>query len=477
MKKDNRALGMVMVSVLMLNTISIQASDIQIDETDIVSPVQEKAVYSLKYDVAVNDNTLMQELSTFENDIVEMKFNNYDIGEQTVTIGYNGVMKDINSVLESVYTELYSIYEFYQKDSRLPNPTSEVNKSALKLNDVTVLTSKTIESSDYKLATVIENKTVRETEEKANVKPLRTSTSVFDAHHKYNYGYYYTGWANAIEHYTNGNLDRICKVYGQEVMPDDYIRPHEGDGHERFAEGYQWQPDIIQVGFDNNYSSGKNRVKLYYEYLSSSNQLANLQVTGNEGLEVSIVFYNYPNADISSQKGTAYVEQYQMNDGVVWSSNQPTAYLDTGFNLGSASGVNKDLVTYCIGVEDASKLDTGVFYYWSIPWTSGVNRGDNRYINDGRFVVNCNRTYESSSIYSIVGSWVDGAAGQVTWKRFEEEHEGTVIPKIRKATGTEVQQNWYNGYNNETLNYSAWYLAETHTEWEYRSSIHVEMVK
>lgn len=78
MKKNNRALGMVMISMLILNTISVQASDIQTDETDIVSPVQEKAVYSLKYDVAVNDNTLIQELSTFKNDIVEMKFN-YDI--------------------------------------------------------------------------------------------------------------------------------------------------------------------------------------------------------------------------------------------------------------------------------------------------------------------------------------------------------------------------------------------------------------
>ena len=39
-----------------------------------------------------------------------------------------------------------------------------------------------------------------------------------------------------------------------------------------------------------------------------------------------------------------------------------------------------------------------------------------------------------------------GAAGQITWKRFEKEHEVTVVP-------------------------------ETHTEWEYRSSIHVEMLK
>lgn len=476
MKTNGKILCIVLGTLLSMNTISIQASDSRMDDTEIVAPIQEKTVYSLEYDVTVKNQTLMKELSTFKDDIVELKFN-YDIGGQTITIGYNGILNDTDSILESVYAELYSVYDLYQEDTRLPSPTTAVNEAALKLKEVAVLTDKTIESADYILATKIENKTTSKAEKRATVEPRGTSPSVFDAHHEFNYGYYYTGWANAIEHYTNGELDRICKVYGQEVMPDDYVRPHEGDGHERFAEGYQWQPDIIQVGFDNNYSSGKNRVKLYYEYLSASDQLDNLQVTGNEGLEVSIVFYNYPDATDASQKGTTYVEQYQMDENVIWSSNQPTAYLDTGFNLGSSTGVNKDLVTYCIGVEDASQLDTGVFYYWSIPWTSGVNRGDNRYINDGRFVVNCNRTYESSSIYSIVGSWVDGAAGQVTWERFEEEHEGTVVPKIRKATGTEQQQNWYNGYNNQTLNYSAWYLAETHTEWEYRSSIHVEMLK
>ena len=460
---------MILGLIVIMNAIRIQASDIRTDDMGIL---KEKTVYSLKYDIPASNTELMQELSTLENNIVEMKFN-YDIGGQTITIGYNGILESPDSILESVYTELYSIYNLYREDSRLPSPEAEVNRNALKLRDVTVLTDKMIESTDYELAIAIENSTVHNVDAEEKSQVYKVSTNVFNAHHEYNYGYHYNGWSNAIEHYKNEKLDRICKVYGQEVMPDDYIRPHEGDGHERFSEGYQWQPDIIQVGFDNNYSSGKNRVKLYYEYLSTSNQIDNLQVTGKEGLEVSVVFYNYPNANISSEKGTTYVEQYQMNDGVVWSSNQPTAYLDTGFNLGSASGDNKDLVTYCIGVENASQLDTGTFYYWSIAWTSGVNRGDNRYINDGRFVVNCNRTYESSSIYSIVGSLVDGAAGQVTWKRFEEEHEGTVIPKIRKDSG----QNWYNGYNNENLNYSAWYLAQTHTEWEYRSSIHVEMVK
>lgn len=470
MKKINFVLVGLVIGT---NIFAIKASD----AVDIIVPsIHEKTVYSLSYDAVVYDDTLIRELSTLKNDTVEMRFS-YEIEGQTITIGYNGIFEDINSLIENVYNELCSIYELYRTDSRLPTPKSEVDMEILKLKNVTVLTSRTIESSDYKLATVIENENLKNSEESIDIEPLRTSEDNFNAHHEYNYGYYYTDWGYAIEHYTNDELDRICKVYGQEAMPDDYIRPHDGDGHERFAEGYQWQPDIIQVGFDNNYSSGKNRVKLYYEYLSSSDQLDNLQVTGNEGLEISIVFYNYPYADKVSEMGTTYVEQYQMNDGVVWSSNQPTAYLDTGFNLGSAEGVNKDLVTYCIGVEDASQLESGVFYYWSIPWTSGTNRGEDRYINDGRFVVNCNRTYESSSIYSIVGSWVDGAAGQVTWKRFEEEHEGTIIPKIRKANENEIQQNWYNGYNNETLNYSAWYLAQTHTEWEYRSSIHVEMLK
>ena len=82
------------------------------------------------------------------------------------------------------------------------------------------------------------------------------------------------------------------------------VMPHKGDGNNRFGDGYSWIPDIMQVDFKNNYSNGKNRVELYYEYFSSTDYLDNLQYDSDEGLELEVVFYNY---------GKGYGSTYQGN--------------------------------------------------------------------------------------------------------------------------------------------------------------------
>ncbi len=450
--------------------------------TPTISSKIENFELNLFYDVSITNKEIGEEIDHLKGSVVDIVFC-YPMEEDDISIGFVGILETWEEIKDIAVTELLDTIELYQEDKRLPNLEGDVHIDNFKIMNVrtSISTEKTI---DFKLAKEIEKKVYPQTfDVKNDVKKqnydqfnlLATSNS-YNAHHALEYHYYYTNWAYGIVHYKNNQINRYCKVYGQEIFPDDFLQPHEGDGHERFAEGFQWQPDYIQVGFDTNYSYGYNRVKLFYEYLSSNGHMNNLQETGNEGLEISITFYNYPYATISTQKGTTYVEQYGMNDGVVWSSNQPTSYLDTGFNFFSSGGDDADLVTYCIGVEDASQLTTNHYYYWYIKGVSGIDRGTNRYDNDGRFVVNCNRTYESSSVFSILGSYLDGAPGQVTWKRFEEEHEGTVVPGIAKALNPAVQQNWYNGYVS-TPNYSAWYLASTHTEWEYDSSSDPVMLK
>ncbi len=449
----------ILISVLLclwcfINPLLIQASTSSQKISFSNTEVNEKETYTVSFNAPIANKAVQNDLNLFNECIIEMFFN-YDICGETVTIGYNGIMENLDTIIKYVTEELYTVYQTYQTDERLPTPTTNINIEQLLLNHINVVVDNSFDVLEIKSAEhVIMDSTSYSNP--CSVGPLPYTT----------YHYIEPNFAvvenPAIMHMNQNQTSSLCYLLNNRVL-DEYIEPHNGDGHERFAEGYQWQPDIIQVGFNNNYSSQKNRVKLYYEYLPDSNHLNYLQETGNEGLEISIVFYNTPQDDIISNIGLPYVERYGMNDNIVWSTNQPTAYLDSDFNLISGGSS----ISYCIGVEDASQLVSGTTYYWYITGVAGENLGDNRYANDGRFLINCNRTYESTSIFSIVGSFVDGALNQVTWKRFQEEHEGTILPRLS------IDKKWYNGYGS-TPNYSAWYLGETGQEWEYIANIHTE---
>lgn len=162
-------------------------------------------------------------------------------------------------------------------------------------------------------------------------------------------------------------------------------------------------PLVASVDFKNNYSEGQNRVALYYKYLSSSDNIDNLNCDSDDGVEFEVVFYNY-----GGTNGSTYIEPYSMDsDVLVWSSNQPTAYLDTQFSLTG----HTDELSFCIGVEDTSNLITNKFYYWTMRNTAGTN---NSYKYDGAFKVCAQRTYYYADCLTAFGSHVDGAEDEVT---------------------------------------------------------------
>lgn len=103
--------------------------------------------------------------------------------------------------------------------------------------------------------------------------------------------------------------------------------PHGGDGNNRYASGYQWFPNEVDVNFYTDVAENENRTKLWYKYDQST--LNNLNVDSNEALEMEVVFYNYNKSSTSqNNKGNAF---QLIKSGSTWATNQPNSYRDTNF--------------------------------------------------------------------------------------------------------------------------------------------------
>lgn len=369
-------------------------------------------LYTLEYNDSITSTNTAELFELLEGKPGDITFK-ATVGEDEITIGYYGIINSYENLLAEIEEEFAVANEIYAtklSQNTVPSVISStvigdlsgvvVDKVTFESNSIPEFMEQNYNLSEKNIVTVSEK----------NFKLNSTATTFTDRH-------------------TSG-----CK--------NSLTSPHKGDGHSRYSDGYAWHPDVIQVGFKNNYSSGQNRVEVYYEYYSSTDNLENLQYDSDEGLEVKVTFYNY------GSKGTSYIEAYDMDDtAVVWTTNQPTAYLDTLYG-------NDDELPFCIGVENANKLTTGKFYYWTIRNTAGT---DNNKTYDGAFKVAIQRTYEYSSFATWWGSRFDGVPDGVTWERFSEEHEGTILPGV----SSNASNNWQND--------SAWDYASSHTEWEYNT--------
>lgn len=360
-------------------------------------------------------------------------------GDDTVTIGYYGCIEEYGCVIQRIQDELDYLNQLYYSElnsfkSLSQDESNDVIFGAMEIKNVTIdeIVIKTNELLSLNLSTEFSKIDVHITEDiPSDDSTLDTSQSipqnsqVEDRISSRNFASYHSFKCNFATS----------------------LAPHEGDGHNRFADGYSWLPDVIQVDFKNNYSEGQNRVALYYEYLSSTDNINNLKYDSDDGVEFEVVFYNY-----GGTNGSTYIEPYSMDSNVlVWSSNQPSAYLDTQFSFTGST----DELSFCIGVEDTSDLSTNKFYYWTMRNTAGTN---NSYKYDGAFKVCAQRTYYYADGLTAFGSHVDGAEDEVTWYRFAEEHEGTLYPKVSQSATV----NW--------CSTSAWTYASNHTEWEFLAS-------
>ena len=229
----------------------------------------------------------------------------------------------------------------------------------------------------------------------------------------------YTYWYNQLS-----GTDNMCSA--------SISAPHGGDGNNRYASGYQWFPNEVDVNFYTDVAENENRTKLWYKYDQST--LNNLNVDSNEALEMEVVFYNYNKSSTSqNDKGNAF---QLIKSGSTWATNQPNSYRDTNFLD------NNQEVSFCVGVDDTSDLVAGRWYYWYINGTKGTTA--NNYPNDGRFKVTAQRGYR------LLGSG--------TWSVFADEHEAI------RSLGIPSNLNWVPADEN------AWTYAAVNDDWNFDSS-------
>ena len=380
-------------------------------------------VEGIKY----NSNNVNNIINAFSGILDEIVFS-VNAGDDTFTIGYY-LGDEAHSFLDII--------------SEIEKTVEELNRDIIVEERISSNNHLSLDALELKYCIVVSNSNLNNASSLFGVKTVRRITTTSTV-------------TNLSRHDAiSSRLERNNTINGSyhhvEVIDDDaYVcwynqltgthnhcslspsSPHAGDGNNRYASGYQWFPNRVDVNFYTDVATNENRTKLWYKYDQST--LNNLNVDYNEALEMEVAFYNYYGATVSyNNKGNAF---QLIKSGAVWATNQPNSYRDTNFGDGN------NIVTFCVGVDDTSDLVAGQWYFWYINGTKGTTA--NNYPNDGRFRVTAQRSYR------VMGSG--------TWSVYAEEHEGIRI------LGLNSNQNWV------PANQNAWILAAANDDWNFNSS-------
>lgn len=436
MKLHSRVLALILVCLLCVS---------------FVAPIYAQAVSSsgkdaakdpgvAKYRVEFNDDILissainLQNLSLVSDELDEVVFT-VNAGKDEFTIGFyvGDSVFDIDVLLAKIQNTVDDINFDISNEERIAgNAVIQLDELEVKYFDITTiepdestrsLTPEIIQQlSGVREFYSLDNSVTSELqyEELPTVENAARSNTIGGSYHYLGIlvDQTYTYWHNQL---TGSNT--ICNV--------SILSPHAGDGNNRYASGFQWFPDYVDVNFYTDVVENENRTKLWYKYTTST--LAKLNVDSNEALEMEVVFYNYANASSVSNRGHAF---QLLKSGSTWATNQPNSYRDTAFCD------SEDEVSFCVGVDDTSDLKANTWYYWYINGTKGTTA--NNYANDGRFKVVAQRGYR--------------ALGSGTWSVFSEEHESIL------SLGLSSNNNWV------PANQNAWDLAESNDDWNFVAS-------
>lgn len=379
-------------------------------------------------DILFNSTTMRSNLNIVSENLDEIVFT-VDAGDDTFTVGYylGDETYSLEKIMQQIETTVDEINSDIKNEARVSS-NNHISLSDLQLKYIVVETAQPVSDIELSLSGVMSSRRISKTptaeeisEHKAIENTIRSSKTIDGSYHylKTIYDQAYTYWYNQLT-----GADNICTP--------TISAPHSGDGNNRYASGYQWFPNEVDVNFYTDVAANENRTKLWYKYDQST--LNNLNVDSNEALELEVVFYNYNKSSTSqSARGNAF---QLIKSGSTWATNQPNSYRDTNFLD------NSQEVSFCVGVDDTSDLVTGKWYYWYIDGTKGSTA--NNYPNDGRFKVTAQRGYR------LLGS---GA-----WSVFADEHEAI------RTLGISSSLNWV------PANKNAWTYAAANDDWNFDSS-------
>lgn len=223
--------------------------------------------------------------------------------------------------------------------------------------------------------------------------------------------------------------------------------PYGGDGNNRTDSGYQWFPSYVEV--DTNHLNQWMRTNVSLRFIFTEEEINNLNHDDNEALEMEVLFYNYAHDEdirddegniIEENRGVSFVpvksnpilfanDEYDYTKPYFWAINinDDSCYFDTAFQD------NEEIISACIGISDTSSLVANQGYRWSIQYQGiSVKQG---YANDGRFVVQAQRSYLTDLPYTL------------PFRVFSEEKEQMI------RYGISENQNWVGAEHNAFDNY------------------------
>ena len=429
MKKHCTLISLIMIFALIMSlSLTAHANESSAKYDNAKASKEDSYRIDFQNDILFNSSTMRSNLNKVSENLDEIVFS-VDAGDDTFTVGYylGDEIYSLEKLIQQIETTVDEINTDIKNEARVSS-NNHISPSDLQLKYIVVDTAEPVSDIELSLSGVISSRRISKTptaeeisEHKAIDNTLRRVNTIDGSYHHLEviWDQVYTYWYNQLT-----GTDNICTP--------TISAPHGGDGNNRYASGYQWFPNEVDVNFYTDVATNENRTKLWYKYDQST--LNNLNIDSNEALEMEVVFYNYNKSSTSqNDRGDAF---QLIKSGSTWATNQPNSYRDTNFLD------NSQEVSFCVGVDDTSDLIAGRWYYWYINGTKGTTA--NNYPNDGRFKVTAQRGYR------LLGS---GA-----WSVFADEHEAI------RSLGLPSTLNWVPADEN------AWIYAAANDDWNFDSS-------
>lgn len=430
MKKRSTFISLALIfSLLMSLSLTAFANESSANHDNTKASKEDSYRIDFQKDIQFNSSTMSNNLNIVSKSLDEIVFT-VDAGDDTFTVGYylGDEIYSLEKVIQQIETTVDEINYDIENETRVSS-NNHISLSDLQLKYIVVDTAEPISDIESTLSGVMSSRRISKTlatkeisEHKAIENSIRRANTIDGSYHHFEVigDQVYTYWYNQLTGRTS-------------MCASSISAPHGGDGNNRYASGYQWFPDKVDVNFYTDVATNENRTKLWYKYDQST--LNNLNIDSNEALEMEVVFYNYNKSSTKQdEKGNAF---QLIKSGSTWATNQPNSYRDTNFLD------NNQEVSFCVGVDDTSDLVAGRWYYWYINGTKGTTA--NNYPNDGRFKVTAQRGYR------LLGS---GA-----WSVFADEHEAI------RSLGVPLDLYWVPADEN------AWIYAAANDDWNFDSSM------
>lgn len=213
-------------------------------------------------DILFDSPTMRSNLSTISESLDEIVFT-VDAGDDTFTVGYylGDEIYSLEKIMQQIEATVDEINSDIKNETRVSS-NNHILLSDLQLKYIVVDTTEPVSDIELSLSGVMSSRRISKTptveeisEHKAVENVLRRANTIDGSYHHLEVigNQAYTYWYNQLS-----GTNNMCS--------SSISAPHSGDGNNRYASGYQWFPNEVDVNFYTDVAENENRTKLWYKY-------------------------------------------------------------------------------------------------------------------------------------------------------------------------------------------------------------------